>query len=208
LFNELQNAKDENGEEKWNYDKRKNKETGELTGLFFSHLRSGSMFMRYPEVIHIDATYKVNRFNMPLLSIVGTTGINTTFQIASIFLVGKHQNDYIWAMKCLRRMANEFGILVNVIFIDDEPALALAIAQVFLEACQFYCIFHINQAVLAKIRKEYQEKDEEYHESFLNDWQAVVRAKTEQVFEEKWKDLMKDSTRKKLKKYLRELGFR
>jgi hypothetical protein len=95
LFNELQNAKDVNGEQKWNYDKRKNKETGELTGLFFSHLRSGSMFMRYLEVIHIDATYKVNRFNVPLLSIVGTTGINTTFQIASIFLVGKHQNDYI-----------------------------------------------------------------------------------------------------------------
>ena len=98
-------------------------------------------------------------------------------------------------------MANEFGISVNVIFIDDEPALALAIAQVFLEAHQFYCIFHINQAILAKIRKEYPEKDEEYHESFLNDWQAVVRAKTEQVFKEKWKDLMKNSTQKKLKKY-------
>jgi hypothetical protein len=129
-------------------------------------------------VIHIDATYKVNRFNVPLLSIVGT-GINTTFQIASILLVGKHQNDYIRAMKCLRRMANGFEISVNVIFIDDEPALALAIAQVFLEARQFYCIFPINQAVLAKIRKEYPEKDEKYHESFLNDWQAVIRAKIE-----------------------------
>jgi hypothetical protein len=95
LLNELQNAKDVTGEEKWNYNSRKNKETGELTSLFFSHLRSRSMFMRYPEVIYINATYKVNRFNVLLLIIVGTTGINTTFQIASIFLVGKHQNDYI-----------------------------------------------------------------------------------------------------------------
>jgi len=90
LLNQLENAKDEAGEQKWNYNSRKNKETGELTGLFFSHLRSRSMFVRYPEVVHIDATYKVNRFNVPLLSIVGTTGVNTTFQIASIFLVGKH----------------------------------------------------------------------------------------------------------------------
>ena len=52
------------------------------------------MFMRYPEVVYIDATFKVNRFNVPLLSIVGTTSLNTTFQIASIFLVGKHQDDY------------------------------------------------------------------------------------------------------------------
>jgi hypothetical protein len=95
LLNELRNAKDVTGEEKWNYDSRKNKETSELIGLFFSHLRSGSMFMQYLEVIHINATYKVNWFNVLLLSIVGTTSINTTFQIASIFLVGKHQNDYI-----------------------------------------------------------------------------------------------------------------
>ena len=100
-------------------------------------------------------------------------------------------------------MADEFKILVKVIFIDDESALALAIAQVFLEARQFYCIFHINQAVLAKIQKKYPEEDEEYYELFLKDWQAVVSAKTEQVFKEKWKDLMKDLTRKKLKKYFK-----
>ena len=102
-------------------------------------------------------------------------------------------------------MANEFKVLVNVIFIDNEPALALAIAQVFPKARQFFCIFHINQAVLAKIRKEYQEADEEYHDSFLNDWQAVVKAKTEQVFKEKWKDLMKDPSRKRLKKYFEKI---
>ena len=41
-------------------------------------------------------------------------------------------------------MANEFNVAVKVIFINNEPALALAIAQVFPEACQFYCIFYIN----------------------------------------------------------------
>jgi len=127
------------------------------------------MFVRYPEVVHIDATYKVNRFNVLLLSIIGTTSVNTTFQIASIFLVGKHRSDYYWAMKCLKRMADEFKVLVNVIFINDEPALALAIAQVFLEARQFYCIFHINQAVLAQIKKKCLEADEEYYTLFIND---------------------------------------
>jgi hypothetical protein len=90
---------------------------------------------------------------------------------------------------------------VKVIFIDNDPAFALAIAQVFLEAHQFFYIFCINQAILAKIWKEYQEKDEKYHESFLSDWQVVVKAKIEQVFKEKWKNLMKDSSWKRLKKY-------
>jgi len=66
-------------------------------------------------------------------------------------------------------MANKFKVAVKVIFINNELALTLAIAQVFLEARQFYCIFHINQAVLVRIRKEYLEEDEEYCELFLND---------------------------------------
>jgi hypothetical protein len=45
--------------------------------------------------MHIDATYKVNQYNVPLLSIVGTTRLNTSFYIANIFLVGKHEDDYV-----------------------------------------------------------------------------------------------------------------
>jgi hypothetical protein len=45
--------------------------------------------------MQIDATYKVNRYNVLLLSIVGTIGLNTTFYVANIFLAGKHEDDYI-----------------------------------------------------------------------------------------------------------------
>jgi hypothetical protein len=59
-LNELQNAKDETREEKWNYKRQKNKEIGEITGLFFSHLYFKLMFVQYLKVAHIDAIYKVN----------------------------------------------------------------------------------------------------------------------------------------------------
>jgi hypothetical protein len=45
--------------------------------------------------MHINVTFQVNRFNVPLLSIVRTTGLNTSFYIANIFLVGKAEVDYI-----------------------------------------------------------------------------------------------------------------
>jgi hypothetical protein len=44
--------------------------------------------------MHINATFQVNRFNVPLLSIVGTISLNTSFYIANIFLVGKAKEDY------------------------------------------------------------------------------------------------------------------
>jgi hypothetical protein len=43
----------------------------------------------------------------------------------------------------------------KVIFINKEDALASAIALVFLEARQFYCVFYINACVLHKVKKVY-----------------------------------------------------
>jgi putative flippase GtrA len=94
-MDELENAKDEKGNEKWNFKSRKNKETSELTGLFFSLVDSIRLWDQYLDVIYINATYKVNQFNVLLVSIVGTIGLNTTFYIANIFLVGKSIPDYI-----------------------------------------------------------------------------------------------------------------
>ena len=74
---------------------RRNLVTKEITRLFLSLVKSLRLLQRYPRVMHIYATYKVNRYNVPLLSIVGTTRLNTSFYIANIFLVGKHEDDYV-----------------------------------------------------------------------------------------------------------------
>ena len=137
------------------------------------------MFIQYPDVVHIDTTYKVNQFNVLLISVVGTTSLNTIFQIASIFLVGKHEDDYFWALHNLQVMADSWGVLVKVFFTNNEPALMLAIAQCFPKARQLLCVFYINQAVQAKIRKKILGKEEGFYKSFLNNWKLVIAAKTE-----------------------------
>ena len=70
---------------------------------------------QYLNVIHINATYKVNQFNVPLVSIVGTIGLNMTFYISNIFLVGKLTPDYIWAIRLLERLAIVYKISPKVI---------------------------------------------------------------------------------------------
>ena len=139
--------------------------------------------------MHINATFQVNRFNVLLLSIVRTTSLNTSFYIANIFLVGKAKEDYIQAIEVLQKLASTCSVIPKVIFINKEDALANAIAQVFLEARQFYCVFHINQCVLARVQKEYlEEKDQEL---FMNDQKKVIQAKIVEEFNEKQKLLMK-----------------
>ena len=140
LLHELEDAKDDKGEEKWNTTRRRNPITKEITRLLFSLVDSLRLWQRYPIVLHIDATYKVNRYNVPLLSIVGTTRLNTTFYIANIFLARKEKADYVWAMTQLRQLSLTIHQIPKVIFINKEDALAAAIKEVFPKARQFYCI--------------------------------------------------------------------
>ncbi len=70
----------------------------------------------------LDCTYRINRYKMPLLNIVGCTGMNTTIQLALVFLCSETENDYIWALTGLREMLRE-GPFPIVMVTDREQAL-------------------------------------------------------------------------------------
>ena len=74
-------------------------DNGHITLLFFAHPDSLLLLKQYPQVVLMDCTYKTNRFHMPLLDIVGCTGLNRTFFAAFIFLSGETEKDYTSALK-------------------------------------------------------------------------------------------------------------
>lgn len=74
----------------------------------------------------IECTYKTNRFNMPLLDIVGGAPINASFTVASAFLAGEAAEHYTWApsrasSRSLRKKCPRFVIT------DCDEALMNAI---------------------------------------------------------------------------------
>ena len=57
-----------------------------LTHLFFAHDKVLQIFKANPDAILLDCTYKTNEFDLPLLNMVGVTGMNTTIHLAQVFL--------------------------------------------------------------------------------------------------------------------------
>ncbi|XP_038695512.1 uncharacterized protein LOC119992795 [Tripterygium wilfordii] len=55
--------------------------TNELHDLFFAHPGSLELLIAFSHVLLMDATFKTNRFRMPLLEIVGVTPTNMTYCI-------------------------------------------------------------------------------------------------------------------------------
>ena len=65
-----------------------------VTHLFFSRSSCHEMLKVNWEVVIMDATYKTNRYKLPLLIITGTTALGSSFYIAFCFLAREQFEDY------------------------------------------------------------------------------------------------------------------
>ena len=65
-----------------------------LKSLFFAYLESLKYLQKNPDVLLFDCTYKINKFKMPFLHIVGVNNSRQNFKLAYCFLLGKTENDY------------------------------------------------------------------------------------------------------------------
>lgn len=79
----------------------------EITHLFLCHPDSIYLSRRFHEVFLMDATYKTNKFRMPLLHVVGQTCFNKSFTSCLVFMEAEKESDYAWAVACFRRMLGE-----------------------------------------------------------------------------------------------------
>ncbi|KAF4027858.1 MULE transposase domain-containing protein [Phytophthora infestans] len=60
-----------------------------VSQLLFAHHDAMEMYRSGYEVLLLDCTYRTNQFNLPLLNIVGVTGMNITIQVAQAFMRGE-----------------------------------------------------------------------------------------------------------------------
>ena len=165
-----------------------NANTNALEYLFFSHQSSQALLKEYHEVIFLDATYKTNRYNMPLLVITGSTATNSTFYIAFCFLKSCFIDDYAWALTNLDALYIELDLPKFLCAITDaDPAQAHAIEDLFPNANRIYCLWHTNRNVTTNCKK-YFETNEQF-KGFMNHFQAVVNAPTEDEIQSKFQIL-------------------
>ena len=69
--------------------------------LFWTHLVSVKLLNTFNIVLVMDSTYKINRYRMPLLKVVGVTSTGLTFSVAFMLLASEHQHNSVWALRNL-----------------------------------------------------------------------------------------------------------
>jgi hypothetical protein len=61
-------------------------EGGHIAMLFVADIRSVSYLNQHPNILLLDCTYKTNKFDMPLLNILGVDNMGYSFSVGFCFL--------------------------------------------------------------------------------------------------------------------------
>ncbi|KJZ69936.1 hypothetical protein HIM_10674 [Hirsutella minnesotensis 3608] len=163
-----------------------------LTAIFFAHPDSVAYLQCNPDVLLLDCTYKTNKYEMPLLDMVGVDSCQRSFCIAFAFLSGESAEDYSWALQHLRTLYQRD--LPSVILTDRCIAAMNAAAIWFASAKALLCLWHVNKAVLQRCRPFFTPKgdhaapdqtgDDSWNE-FYGFWHSIVASPNESIFEER-----------------------
>lgn len=163
------------------FHRHKTDDNGHLTHLFIALPTSISLFRQHHDILLLDCTYRTNRYKMPLLNIAGATGMNTTLQLALVFLCAETKEDNTWALTSLQDMLSPDGNSPSVIVTDRERALISACQAVFPEVHHILCRWHVGKNVPKSCKKHFT--TEEDWEAFYAQWNAVVNSITEEEYE-------------------------
>ena len=162
--------------------------TRRVKRLFFVNKHIKEILSKNSEVIIMDCTYKTNKYRMPLLVIMGSTALGTSFYIAFAFLDGEEELDFNWVIEQLKELYSELDLKDPIVIVTDRDlALMNAISINYPNTVNILCVWHINRNVLKNCKAAFDTQQE--WEEFLAAWHEVVYASTSAEHEEAWQSL-------------------
>jgi hypothetical protein len=119
----------------------------------------------------LDATYKTNRFRLPLLHVVGIDCFYKTFSSCFAFIQSETQQDFSWTIECFKKLFGRVE-LPSLFMTDCDTALMDAISLNFPGSTNLLCVWHIEKNILAKGKKHFEFAEE--WKSFIRDWNSLI----------------------------------
>nr|KAJ0198150.1 hypothetical protein LSAT_V11C700356530 [Lactuca sativa] len=140
---------------------------GHITHLFIAHPLSIKLAKVFSNIFVMDCTYKINKYSMPLLDIIGVSCFNTSFYSGFVFLERERMKIALSVFKKTLENCEP-----SVIMSDRELALMNAIKMVFPNTTNLLCIWHIEKNVLANCNKHFTNTEE--FDIFMSNWNNQV----------------------------------
>lgn len=124
-------------------------EENQIKTALFAHSGSLAYVQSYPNLLFIDSTYKLNKFGMMLVNLIGVDACERSFCIAFALMNGETEEDYVWVLNQLRSIYEFAQIkLPSVILTDCCQVCINAVSHCFPSSTSLLYLSAANKAVL------------------------------------------------------------
>ena len=130
--------------EGWQTRMKFNDNTLRLERILWLSQSGREKFQLFNDVLEMDATYKTNRFGMPLILFTTIDNNGLTILVGGCLVSDETFESYAWCIRELRECAR---IDPKVVFTDGDHELAKAIRDVWPNSVHLLCRFHIVQNI-------------------------------------------------------------
>jgi len=157
-------------------------DSGLVTGIFYQDRAMKAFFDKYPELILIDSTYKLNNVRMPLYVML-CVGPNGESEIVAVFLTASE--DVIALSEQLQHFKgrNPAWLQIRTVMTDKDMAEREAIQKELPQASLLLCLFHVLCAIGREITTAKMHISESQREAALALLQQIAYANSEQEYD-------------------------
>ena len=109
-------------------------------------------FATCPDALLLDCTFKTNKYNMPLLNLLGSNGNNRTIHLGIALMQKQDTEAFSWVFDNLKAKFDTMGITIRIFVTDNDGACINALNSTFNSPKIAMCRWHMNKDVLSYIR--------------------------------------------------------
>lgn len=160
----------------------------QLEGIYFQDNCMKQNFNLYPELILVDATYRLNDRRMPLFVVLNVDG-NGESQIAALFIIKSENYSVIMKMFNTFKKENEEYERIDVILSDKNFPDRKAYADSFPKAKLSLCIFHVIQNFNREITTRKMDINIKTRNKVLQTLEKMIYSETENEYNTLYEEL-------------------
>ncbi|XP_050889882.1 protein FAR-RED ELONGATED HYPOCOTYL 3-like [Lathyrus oleraceus] len=120
--------------------------------IFWTHPDSIKVFNMFPTVLILNSTYKINKYRLPLLEMIGVTSTEKTYYVDFAFLECEKKDNFTWALEVCQTLLKDQGEMPKAIVTDRDTALMNLVPKVFPSSNALFYRYHITKNVRSRVK--------------------------------------------------------
>ncbi|XP_071719821.1 protein FAR1-RELATED SEQUENCE 5-like [Rutidosis leptorrhynchoides] len=122
---------------------------GVLGGFFWADEYAKRNYSAFGDVVSFDATFRTNKYNMVFIPFTGIDNHKKCVTFGAGMLAKEDAYSYKWLLNCFKTAFPDEPMIVMT---DQDPAMKIAVEDVFKMARHRLCMWHIMEKLTTKVR--------------------------------------------------------